>query len=113
LESFIASRQQHDAFEFRIINMIHVPVALASAMLLPVFSVQLRRRNSQLAVLAGTVFLALLANAAICGIFSNPNARYQSRIAPLALLTTCIILIDRTWARRQFCAKSDARREAG
>jgi hypothetical protein len=113
LESFVASGQQHDAFEFRIINMIHVPVALASAMLLPVFSVQLRRRNSQLAVLAGTVFLALLANAAICGIFSNPNARYQSRIAPLALFTTSIILIDRTCARRQFCAKSDARRAAG
>ncbi len=95
--SFAASRQQHDAFEFRILNIIHVPVALASSALLPVFAVLLRRSNPQLALLAAMVFLALLANAAICGIFSNPNARYQSRIVPLAVLATFIIAVD--WAR--------------
>jgi hypothetical protein len=97
--SFAASRQQHDAFEFRILNIIHVPVALASCALLPVFAVLLRRSNPQLALLAAMVFFALLANAAICGIFSNPNARYQSRIVPLAVLATFMIAVDWACAR--------------
>jgi hypothetical protein len=92
---FTASRQQHDAFKFEFLNAIHVPVALLTAMLLPVFSVQFRHIRPQLAALAITVFFALLANAAICGIVSNPNPRYQSRIAPLAVLVTLIILVDR------------------
>ncbi|MET0540055.1 MAG: hypothetical protein ABWZ64_19275 [Xanthobacteraceae bacterium] len=95
LPSFAASVQQHDGFEFRILNMLHVPVAIVSALLLPLFSVQLRQRRPQLAVAATIAFFALLANAAICGIVSNPNPRYQSRIAPLAALVTLMIIFDR------------------
>jgi hypothetical protein len=99
LPSFAASVQQHDGFEFHILNMLHVPVAIVSALLLPLFSVQFRQSRPQLAVLAAIAFFALLANAAICGIVSNPNPRYQSRIAPLAALVTLMIIFDRARSR--------------
>jgi hypothetical protein len=44
--------------------------------------------------LALTALLALLANAAICGIFSGPNARYQSRLAPIAALAALVAVLD-------------------
>ena len=99
LPSFAASVQQHDGFEFRILNMLHVPVAIVSALLLPLFSAQLRQSHPQLAVLATIAFFALLANAAICGIVSNPNPRYQSRIAPIAALVAFMIIFDRARSR--------------
>jgi hypothetical protein len=106
MASFAASRQQHDAFEFRILNAIHVPVAILTAVLLPAFSVLLRNRSPHVAALAGTVFFALLANAAICGIFSNPNPRYQSRIAPLAVLTTLVIAFELVRSRAHLSSQS-------
>jgi hypothetical protein len=84
---FAASRQQQDALDFRIVNLLHVPLALVATAALPLLIVLARRRRPQMAMLAATVLLALVVNAAVCGIFSNPNPRYQSRIAPLAILT--------------------------
>jgi hypothetical protein len=92
---FQASRQQRDAFDFRPINVLQVPLALLAMVLLPVLIVLLRRRRPDLAMLAITVLFALVVNAAICAIFSNPNARYQSRIAPLATLVVVMALLDR------------------
>jgi hypothetical protein len=62
--------------------------------MLPVFIVLCRRRNPHLSFLAATVLLAIVTNAAICGIFSNPNARYQARITPLAALTALMVMLD-------------------
>jgi hypothetical protein len=92
MPSFQASLQQRDALDFTVLNLVQVPLALVASAMLPVFLVLLRGRNSALAALALTVVFAILANAAICGIFSNPNARYQSRIAPLAVVSAIIIL---------------------
>jgi hypothetical protein len=91
---FAASRQQHDAFDFRFVNSLHVPLAIAAAAILPVLIVFVRRRRPQLSTFAATVLFAIVINAAICGMFSNPNARYQSRIAPLATLTVLLAVID-------------------
>lgn len=93
LPRFAASRQNQDQFGFRAINMVHVPLALVSCALLPIVVLggYLRRVDRAAAGLALTVAAALLANAAICGMLSNPNPRYQSRIvwlAPLAVLVT-------------------------
>ena len=106
LAGFMASRQQHDAFRFEVLNSIQIPLALVAALLLPAIALLTRRIRPQLAALATTVFFALLANAAICGIVSNPNARYQSRIAPLAVLVALIILFDRT--RQRLSAQNPA-----
>lgn len=99
MTALAASRQEHDAFDFSMVNFIHVPVALAATAMLPVFVVLYRRRNPQLSLLAATVLFAIVTNAAICGIFSNPNARYQSRIAPLAALIAAIVLLE-LWKAR-------------
>ncbi len=101
MKGFAASRQEHDAFDFGIVNAIHVPVALAATAMLPAFIVLYRRRNPQLSLLAATVLFAIVTNAAICGIFSNPNARYQSRIAPLAALVALMALLDFWKARSE------------
>ena len=48
-----------------------------------VLLLSLKRKNpvDQLsAALSAMCLVALLTNAAICGVFSNPNDRYQSRI---------------------------------
>ena len=41
----------------------------------------LRRRRWNLATLPAFVLLALLGNALVCGLFSGPHDRYQSRLA--------------------------------
>jgi hypothetical protein len=98
MAAFAASRQEHDAFDFRIVNFIHVPVALIATAMLPVIAVLCWRRNRELSLFAVTVLVAILANAAICGIFSTPNARYQARIVPLAGLTALMLLVSRLTA---------------
>ena len=45
------------------------------------------------AALALTVLLALFANAAISGVFSNPNNRYQSRLAWVAPLAVAVAVL--------------------
>jgi hypothetical protein len=94
IAAFAASRQEHGAFNFNIINAVHVPLALLASALLPVCIVLYRRRSPQLALFAATALFALVANAAICGIFSNPNARYQARIAPLAGLAALMLMLE-------------------
>jgi hypothetical protein len=94
LASFMASRQQHDGSDFGLINLIQVPIALMAMAMLPIWIFLFRRSEPRLSCLAATVLFAMLTNAAICGIFSNPNARYQSRIAPLAVLTALVALLE-------------------
>jgi hypothetical protein len=91
---FRAAAQQRDRFDFTAINRVEVPVALAASALMPILVVLLRRRRPALAALALSVTLALLANAAICGIFSAPSARYQSRLAPIAPLAALVAVLD-------------------
>jgi hypothetical protein len=93
--AFLAARQQKNGFDFTWLNVVHVPVALAATAGLPVvilLAARRRLRRSQ-AVLAGTVLIALLGNAAICGTLSNPHDRYQNRLvwlAPLALVIAAL-----------------------
>src|SRR6185312_7706324 len=64
-----AARQQHGELHFRILNAIHVPIALAGMALLPfVMLLGWRRRGdfADLGLLATTAALALLGNAAVC-----------------------------------------------
>jgi hypothetical protein len=99
--SFMASRQQHDGFDFGAINLVQVPVALAATAMLPVSMFLFRRSEPRLSRFATTLLFAILTNAAVCGIFSGPNARYQSRIAPLAVLGALVALLElwRAWKR--------------
>lgn len=92
-----ASRQQRDEFGFATINAVQMPLALIASALLPLLVIggYLGRVDRAAAVLALTVLLALLVNAAICGALSNPNDRYQSRIVWLAPLAVMIAALRR------------------
>jgi hypothetical protein len=89
-----SARQQSGALgasQFAVINRLHRPVALVSMLLLvPMLVLGYRnRRFADLGLLAGSVGLALLANAFVCGALVNPHDRYGARlawIAPLVLL---------------------------
>jgi hypothetical protein len=89
-----SARQQSGALgasQFAVINRLHRPVALVSMLLLvPMLVLGYRnRRFADLGLLAGSVGLALLANAFVCGALVNPHDRYGARLAwmaPLVLL---------------------------
>jgi hypothetical protein len=87
-----AARQQRSQLDFTAINKVHVPVALASMLLLViVFGYGLwRQALDDLTLLAGTISLALLGNAIICGVISGPHDRYGARLAWVA---TFVVLI--------------------
>jgi hypothetical protein len=93
---FLAARQQKEQFDFTWINTVHIPVFAISVAALP-FLVGLAgtRIRKPTAALALFVFLALLVNAAICGVFASPHDRYQSRLAPLATFAVTIAALGR------------------
>jgi len=85
---FLAARQQHDQPDVGVVNVAHVPVA-AISLALVVFVVafgQPERFGLFARALCATILLALLGNATICGVLSNPNDRYQGRMVWLASL---------------------------
>jgi hypothetical protein len=87
-----AAQQQHWNIKFTAINWIHVPVALASMLLLVgiVLAALWRRRFDDIELLATTVCVALLGNAFICGVISGPHNRYGARMVWIA---TFVVLI--------------------
>lgn len=98
-----AARQQAEPFPDLLarFNTIHVATALASLVLLVGLLAFARQRlvPPETLMLAGLVLTALLINAAVCGIFSNPVDRYQSRILWLAPFAVIIALGARTQRR--------------
>ena len=109
-----AARQQHGEIGFAAINRIHQPVALA-AMLLLLATVAARlapRSRSPISgMLAATATAALLANAFVCGVLSNPHDRYGARLVWIAPLVVTLLLC-RLYARRGL-PQSGQRRIAG
>jgi uncharacterized membrane protein (DUF441 family) len=91
------AKQQQWQLDFTTVNRIHVPVALASMLLVALlFGRGLwRRTRDDLTLLAGTVTLALLGNAVVCGVISGPHDRYGARMAWVA---TFVVLIAATRA---------------
>ena len=92
-----AARQQRSFITFGPINLVHVPVALVSTLL--VFAMLLaavfRRRIDDMALLSATVCLALLGNAVICGVISGPHDRYGSRLIWIATFALLIARLKR------------------
>lgn len=96
-----AARQQNDESGFAAINRIHQPVALASMLLLLATMLLGLRREAfaDLSLFAGTIAVALMANAFVCGVLSNPHDRYGARLVWIAPLVI-ILLLCRLYARR-------------
>jgi hypothetical protein len=104
LKLMSAARQQTGFITFGPINLIHVPVALISTALVfaMLIAAVFRRRADDVTLLMATVCLALLGNAAICGIISGAHDRYGSRLVWIA---TCTLVIA---AMKWFSARSKA-----
>ncbi|HLX16209.1 MAG TPA: hypothetical protein VKS24_13510 [Bradyrhizobium sp.] len=92
-----AAYQQNNYIAFGPINLVHVPVALISTMLVfGMFATAIRRRKlDDLTLLAATVSLALLGNAIVCGAISGPHDRYGSRLVWVATFTVLIAALRR------------------
>jgi hypothetical protein len=90
-----AARQQHWDIDFAAINWIHVPVALASLLLVFAISGRAiwRRQLDDLTLLAATVSLAMLGNAFICGVISGPHDRYGARLVWIATFVVLLAAI--------------------
>jgi len=84
--------QQRGYLWFLPLNLIHVPVALACvAALFWLLRRAVRARDWRAATLPAFVLVALLGNAFICGVFSGPHFRYQSRIMWFPALAAILI----------------------
>jgi len=102
MPAYSVARQQKGRINFRLINYVHVPVGgLILLLLVGGFVVALRRHDLKAAPLLGFVLVALLGNAIICGVFSNPHARYQSRLIWVPALVLALLTVDRRSAALQ------------
>jgi hypothetical protein len=97
LPQIMSARQQNGALDVVPLNLLHVPVAALAIGGLGAALIWRRRFEvaPELAALCLTVLLALAANAAICGIFSHPVDRYQSRLTPLAPFAIALLIARR------------------
>jgi hypothetical protein len=93
LPAYRQARQQRGQIRFKTLNLIHVPVGAMSllGLLLLLQHAAVRRAWDQ-ASLPAVVLLGLIGNAIICGTFSNPHDRYQSRIIWLPTLVVLMAL---------------------
>ena len=89
-----AARQQHWDINFAAINLVHIPVALASMLLLLgiVGHALWCRRLDDVTLLAATISVALLGNSFICGVISGPHDRYGARLVWIATFAALIAL---------------------
>jgi hypothetical protein len=87
MHAYLGARQQRGLLRFKTLNLIHVPVgAMAILGLLLLLQRAAARRSWDEASLPALIFVALIGNAIICGTFSNPHDRYQSRVIWLPVL---------------------------
>jgi len=93
LPAMRAARQQKGELDFTAINRLHVPIALGS-MLLLIATIALAIRQplfADLAPLAVTAALAILVNAAVCGVLANPHDRYGVRLVWIATFVVVLV----------------------
>jgi len=110
-----AARQQRGELGFGAVNAIDVPAALLSMLMLPVVMLMAwRGKFADLGLLAATVALAILVNAAVCGALSNPHDRYGARIVWIATFAVALVPMRLVAARPIATAMemSPARRKA-
>jgi hypothetical protein len=89
-------------------DWIVVPIATTASVALPVLAILMWRQHCRReALLATMLFLVLVGNAAICGVVSSSNDRYQARLVWLASLA--IGLTIKSWSRDAEAPRNDSR----
>ena len=95
-EHYLKARQQRGLLRFEAVNVVHYPLALLSLIWLAlVLRKAVRQRQWERAALPAFVFLALIGNALVCGLFSGPHDRYQSRLIWLPALVLLLTELPR------------------
>jgi hypothetical protein len=94
--------QQRGYLWFLPLNLVHVPVALFSVGVLFWLGWRaLRGRRWNEATLPVFVLVALLGNAFLCGVFSGPHFRYQSRMMWWPALAVALLCFESIPALRR------------
>jgi hypothetical protein len=98
-----AARQQHGGLSFTAINAVQYPVALIATALLPVILLLATTGilPATTGELAATVLLAILGNAFVCGVLSNPHDRYGARVVWLAAFVVILSFSEIVTRRRK------------
>ncbi len=97
MDGYSHAYQQLGDLWFLPLNLVHVPVALLSVIGLTIFLRRaFRTRDWRGAVLPAFVLLALLGNAFVCGVFSGPHYRYQSRMMWWPALALVLLAVERS-----------------
>lgn len=82
LKAYRNAHQQKGDLRFPAVNVVHVPLALLAQLWLAVVAWRaVQRHRFNVAALPAYVLVALIGNALVCGLFSGPHDRYQSRLA--------------------------------
>ena len=88
--------QQEGAIWFLPVNLVHVPVAFLALLSLGLLLRHVfRRREWRKGLLPAFILLAVLGNAFVCGVFSGPHGRYQSRIMWLPVFVVALTVWPR------------------
>ena len=96
LKSRLAAKRFAAGINFNGMNGLHVPLFLVATAGLLILMGRWRRRDEwRLWGMSAAILLALLGNAFVCGALSNPNHRYQSRLAWLPILVIAIAAVRR------------------
>jgi hypothetical protein len=99
LPAYSVARQQKGKLHFGVINFVHVPVGFVIlGLLFAALSWSWWMGDARATALLGFVLLALIGNAVICGVFSNPHARYQSRLIWVPAYALALLAVDRRMA---------------
>jgi hypothetical protein len=95
--ALLAARQHAAPFDVGPLNWLHLPVAYLSLAAMALAMIFRRRLNlsGEAYALCLVLFAALAANAVICGVFSHPVDRYQSRLVLLAPFVVAIVVAQR------------------
>ena len=92
MSDYTHAYQQRGDLWFLPLNLVHVPVALASiGILFWLLWRAVRAGRWKEATLPAFVLVALLGNAFLCGVFSGPHYRYQSRMMWWPALTVVLL----------------------
>jgi len=102
--AYRTARQQQGDYDFSMDNLVHVPVALAATLLLPLVIWLARRRmvRPPVGLFAGVILVSLVGNAVICGALASAHHRYQSRLVPLASLVAVVAALTLRWRAGQW-----------
>ncbi len=89
-----AARQQAGPLGFPAVNALHYPLALLALIMLPLLLTMRGESWCKIREMAGIMMIAVLANAAFCGILSNPHDRYGARVIWLISLMVAIAALQ-------------------